>query len=64
MARFDKGDVVRFENEGSFVVGKVWVVDKNGALGLSEASYDVFDEEAACLYKHVPESRVSECLPI
>ena len=56
------GDIVKFKIlNGEVVTGKITVVDAYGTFGQSEEpSYDIYSEDANCLYKHILESEIIE----
>ena len=54
--KFKEGDLVNFMLGEKKVTGKVFVVDKWGIwMDHSDVYYDIMDEKANMLYKHVEE---------
>ena len=59
--KFKKGDLVRFKLGEKQVTGKVFVVDKWGIFcDHSDVYYDIKDEKANMLYKHVQEKSLKK----
>ena len=54
--KFKEGDLVSFMIGEKQVTGKVFVVDKWGIwMDHSDVYYDIMDEKANMLYKHIEE---------
>lgn len=58
--KYKVGDNVSFTINNEIRNGFIFIVDKYGAFGFDDVSYDIFVESEECLYKHVEETRVIE----
>lgn len=59
--KFKEGDVVTFTLGEKQITGKVFVVDKWGIwMDHSDVYYDIMDEKANMLYKHVEEKSLKK----
>jgi hypothetical protein len=59
--KFKEGDLVSFTLGEKPVTGKVFVVDKWGIwMDHSDVYYDIMDEKANMLYKHVEEKSLKK----
>ena len=63
--KYSVGGIVRFkDSQGYEYTGRICVVDPYGTMEQDdEPSYDIYEEgDAKCLYKHIRESWVIECI--
>ena len=59
--KYKVGDNVSFTINNEIRNGFIYIVDKYGAFGYDDVTYDILVESEDCLYKHVEETRVKEC---
>ena len=60
--KYKVGDNVSFTINNGIRHGFIYIVDKYGAFGYDDVTYDIIVESEDCLYKHVEEKYVEKVI--